>query len=280
MITTCFIFDSQELLEGIERNRGRKKLNIAPQRANENSSTSCLKPGENSRTDAPSSKKQRTETRKTRAFETDEEDDVNEEAMKMLPAYLASTIDTMNKFVGIRKAERLRGKSDEDILKSSVSHLMKMTVLMVEHADRMVYLNKASRKTMEELDVAREEIADLLREKAKMREELDAAQIEIDAHCRESVNACQRASRARQASIRLKAELQMLKGFGAAKGEKRKVYSAVKEAETSKEINSFKQTEEFEILKDELYMEGAHALLDKIKEERPQWDLSFVEEND
>lgn len=270
---------SQKMLEGIERNRGRKELNIAPRRANEDSSTSRLEPGEKSRTDAPSSKKQRTETRKTCAFETDDDDFVNDEAMKELPAYIASAVDTMNKSVGARKAARLREKSDDDILKSTVSHLMKTTVLMVEHADRMVYLNKASRKTMEELDVAREEIADLLREKAKMREELDAAQIEIDSHCRESVNAFQRARRARQASIRLKAELQMLKGLGA-KGEKRKVYSVAKEAETSGAYNSFKQTEEFEIMKDELYMEGAHALLDKIKEERPKWDLSFLEEGD
>ncbi|KAL2463962.1 Uncharacterized protein Fot_51918 [Forsythia ovata] len=177
------------------------------------------------------------------------------EALNMLPAYIATNVNTMNEYVGIREAERLLKKSDGEVLKSSVSHLMKAAVLMVEHSRRTFDLNETSRKTQDELEGARTEIAVLRMEKAKTQEVLYRARREIDNLRREKSNALKRANRACQAKLKLKEELKQLKGLGIEVEKLREVVAA-KEAEAVAAVESFKNSEEFEVLKQEYKRQG------------------------
>ncbi|KAL2534513.1 Uncharacterized protein Adt_07864 [Abeliophyllum distichum] len=144
-----------------------------------------------------------------------------------LPAYITTTVNKMNESVGIREAERLLKKSDGEVLKLSVSHLMKAAVLMVEHNRRTFDLTETSRKTQDELEGSRKEIAVLRMEMAETQE----------------------------AKFKLKEDLKQLKGLGI-EVEKLRIVVAAKEAEAVAAVESFKNSEEFEVLKQEYKRQG------------------------
>ncbi|KAL2534514.1 Uncharacterized protein Adt_07865 [Abeliophyllum distichum] len=131
----------------------------------------------------------------------------------MLPAYIASTVDTRNKFVGIRVAERLEKKSDGEILNSNHE------------------------------------------------------------------NTSRSSSRAWQANAKLKEELKKLKGLGA-EVEKLKAEVAGKETEATMAVKSFKNSDEFKVLREEMFQAWVCALYDAIKLENLDWDLGCFDEAD
>ncbi|XP_022843636.1 uncharacterized protein LOC111367138 [Olea europaea var. sylvestris] len=308
--------------------------------------SSTLKPGKKLKVDIPScfippTKKQKMEIVKKLAFDPDEED-LSKEVLNMLSAYIASTVDTMNKYDGTREDERLVSKSDREVLNSSVSNLMKASVFIADYTHRMVDLNEANQKTKEELNDARKEIVDLHKEnekirqelddaqteivvlrrekkkireafddarkeivalctekeksweelggvqtelaiisaeKEKIREEMDDAQIEIASLCKNYANTSRSANQAWQENAKLKDELKKLNGLSV-EVEKLKAEVAAKETQSAMAIKAFKNSEEFEVLRENLFQAGAHALYDAIELEHPDWDLSCFVETD
>ncbi|CAI9765924.1 unnamed protein product [Fraxinus pennsylvanica] len=143
----------------------------------------------------------------------------------------------------------------------------------------IVVLCREKEKSWEELSGAQTELAIISREKEKIREEMNDAQIEIAALCRNYSNTSRSASRAWQENAKLQEELKKLKGLGA-EVEKLKAEVATKETEASMAVKAFKNSEEFEVLRENLFQAGAHALYDAIEQEHPDWDLSCFVETD
>ncbi|CAI9779560.1 unnamed protein product [Fraxinus pennsylvanica] len=195
------------------------------------------------------SKKQMVEDQPCNVKHPDFDDDLetSDTALGMLPYPISDVIGTVSKFWVQKHSENLQGFEDNQVKNGALSYMVKAMVYTIEN-------NNRTSKLLSETE-------GLIDKNAKLQEKIGEMQDEL-----KSLKSKMRTRlKRRDGIVRLKAKIT---------APEEKTEKAKKEA--TEAIENFKETKEYRALREELYHQGAAAVIESVTEARPDYDLSFL----
>lgn len=185
----------------------------------------------------------------------DDDLEASDTPLGMLPYPISEVIGIVGKFWVQKHSEKLQGLEDSQVRNGALSYMVKALVYTIEDNNRT---SRLLGKT-----------EGLIDENAKLQEKVGEMEDKLSILKNLKSKMQTRLKRRDARIVKLKAKIT---------APEEETEKAKKEA--TEAIENFKETKEYRALREELYHQGADAMIESITAARPDYDLSFLYSSD